>query len=257
MTRPSRFFSSSRSLPSHAYPLRGSLPLATASERATDCTPSACHPPQGAAPSFSPSQTSSIPTSTRTIPMLAMPRDYLTSLPVELFDYICQLVYVSDRTGPWGDGRQFLGAISKAFLPFARQRLFPTVKAYDEKKALRLLNLLATSPGAAAYVTSLTIVLDEYALSARKIKTSLLSAALANLVCVQTLTVDGAGRFAKMVLSPRKAGLLPSLAVLRVAGEFVGWTDPLAPPFYRHLSRYRHLRDLILDIRSQPRGAAY
>ncbi|PRQ70496.1 hypothetical protein AAT19DRAFT_11245, partial [Rhodotorula toruloides] len=182
-----------------------------------------------------------------------MPKDYLTSLPPELFDYICRLVHAYDPE-TFSSSNQYLGSISKAFLPFARQRVFPRLYIQDERKAERVLGVLAASPEAAACVTSLTLSLLEDALSTQNIKASVLNQAISNLVRVKTLSITGAGRFAKALLSPRKAGLLPCLEDLFINGRFVGWADPLAPSFYRNLARYSSLAKLNLNIKSKHDG---
>ncbi|BGO95976.1 hypothetical protein NBRC10512_005439 [Rhodotorula toruloides] len=87
-----------------------------------------------------------------------MPKDYLTSLPAELFDYICDLVVIAKP-------KQYLGGISKAFLPSARERTFWSVHIYKEPAAIRFVEALAASPGAASHVRYLTLHLPETAFS--------------------------------------------------------------------------------------------
>ncbi|BGP35711.1 hypothetical protein JCM10296v2_007563 [Rhodotorula toruloides] len=100
-----------------------------------------------------------------------MPKDYLKSLPLELFDYICDLVATARP-------KQYLGGISKAFLASARERAFNRASADTEPAATKLFEALAASPGAASHVNYLRLRLPETAFSseaaARVLRTAIL-----------------------------------------------------------------------------------
>ncbi|GAA6046837.1 hypothetical protein JCM3770_005668 [Rhodotorula araucariae] len=76
--------------------------------------------------------------------------DHLARLPVELFLDICEEVHVCCP-------RQYLGRVSKAFLPVAREHVFTNLRVVSYKSLARLVQAINASPGAGAYVKTLHI----------------------------------------------------------------------------------------------------
>ncbi|BGP43326.1 hypothetical protein JCM10449v2_007357 [Rhodotorula kratochvilovae] len=77
-----------------------------------------------------------------------MATDYLALLPTELVIVICDLVH---ETHPM----QYLGRVSKAFLPLERERTFRNLRITSYKSLARLVEAIHTSPGAGVYVATL------------------------------------------------------------------------------------------------------
>ncbi|BGO95947.1 hypothetical protein NBRC10512_005469 [Rhodotorula toruloides] len=184
-----------------------------------------------------------------------MPKDYLTSLPPKLFDYICQLV-IDDRP------QQYLGGISKAFLPSARERTFRSVSAETEPAATKLFEALAASPGAASHVNYLTLRLPETAFSSKAFAPTV-RAAIRHLRKLGILEVSGAYELSKRLLSPTSPSTLPELFWLKICSTLKGWRSPFSPEHYRTLKHYGRLYRLDLSIQRSkiwrigwsPRGA--
>ncbi|BGP74132.1 hypothetical protein NBRC10513v2_007564 [Rhodotorula toruloides] len=175
-----------------------------------------------------------------------MPKDYLTSLPPELFDYIRDLVVTAKP-------KQYLGGISKAFLPSTRDRAFRGVCAFTESAATKLLEALAASPGAASHVNYLTLRLPETAFSSEAVA-PMLRTAILHLRQVQYVDVGGAGELAKMLLSPTSPAALPALVCLTICSSLEGWTAPSSPTHHRNLGDYRQLSSLELVIQRDAQG---
>ncbi|BGP43335.1 hypothetical protein JCM10449v2_007366 [Rhodotorula kratochvilovae] len=79
-----------------------------------------------------------------------MATDYLALLPTELLIVICDLVH---ETHP----RQYLGRVSKAFLPLERDRTFRHLRITSYKSLARLVEAINTSPGAGVHVATLHV----------------------------------------------------------------------------------------------------
>ncbi|BGO95879.1 hypothetical protein NBRC10512_001467 [Rhodotorula toruloides] len=167
--------------------------------------------------------------------------DYLTKLPAELFLDICQRVQDA-KEGP------YLGAVSKAFLPFAREATFgdTIVKTYDRLQ--KLCDLALQSASAIASVGSLYLELKNKPDDGtpRAVDLTGLFAGLTNL---DVLGIERAPRIAKMVLAPTGARrLLPRLTTLRIHDPLEGWANPFAISHYANLNRYPSLCKLTLHV---------
>ncbi|BGP20552.1 hypothetical protein JCM10213v2_008713 [Rhodosporidiobolus nylandii] len=164
----------------------------------------------------------------------------LLDLPAELFLLICQDVK-SSRKGP------YLGAVSKAFLPFAREQAFSRVFVYRPALLERFCDVVHLSPGVAPYVKELTIFL--YLAGEPDVKTKTVLALFRQLIAVTSFTLSGSTNLAKAVLSPAvNARLLPALKKLKVTDSLDGWSQPFDPAHYAGLASYKNLNSLELTV---------
>uniref|UniRef100_A0A0K3CQ09 BY PROTMAP: gi/342318918/gb/EGU10874.1/ Cell wall surface anchored protein [Rhodotorula glutinis ATCC 204091] n=1 Tax=Rhodotorula toruloides TaxID=5286 RepID=A0A0K3CQ09_RHOTO len=167
--------------------------------------------------------------------------DYLTKLPVELFLDICQRVQDA-KQGP------YLGAVSKAFVSFAREATFgdTTVKTYERLQ--KLCNLATLSPSAIASVRSLYLPLKN-AHDDGIPRAFDLAVLLARLTGLNVLDIERAPRVAKTVLAPTSARRpLPRLTGLRIDDPLEGWANPFAISHYVNLYQYPNLFNLTLHV---------
>ncbi|BGP43781.1 Mitochondrial translocator assembly and maintenance protein 41 [Rhodotorula kratochvilovae] len=127
--------------------------------------------------------------------------DYLTQLPAEFFLTICELAH--KPRGP------YLGLVSKAFVPFARQRAFGgSVKVSTTARLTKLVDVLASSPGAASTVTNLYIGVPS------------------------TSDTDQPG----------------TKTFLEALSSLEGWSNPFSPALYRNVDRYTNLGEFLLHV---------
>ncbi|GAA6017485.1 hypothetical protein JCM10207_008243 [Rhodosporidiobolus poonsookiae] len=152
--------------------------------------------------------------------------DYLTALPTELLVYICELV--DERTN-----KQYLGRVSKVFLPFSRNRVFGKLSIVGWRQLEGLAGLLQSSPDAGAYVKELTLSLwaeDTGAFKTKKPSTPSFPA----------------------LAPPAPSRLLPRMKTLKLTTLFDGWPNPFDPAHYTNLSRYSSLNSFHLICNRQP-----
>ncbi|BGP52004.1 hypothetical protein JCM10450v2_007975 [Rhodotorula kratochvilovae] len=166
--------------------------------------------------------------------------DYLTKLPAELFLTICELAY--KQRG------QYLGLVSKAFVPFARQRAFGGhMRVYTTARFTKLVDVLASNPGAASTVTYLDIEVPMTS-DTDQPGTKTFLKALSYMTRLEKLDIQAVSRLCRAVLSPSKKGLLPRLYYLCVRSSLDGWSNPFSPALYRNIDRYTNLGVLSLHV---------
>ncbi|BGP43788.1 hypothetical protein JCM10449v2_007845 [Rhodotorula kratochvilovae] len=164
--------------------------------------------------------------------------DYLTQLPAELFLRICELAYHPRDT--------YLALVSKAFVPFARQRAFGgSLDVYTTASFTKVVDALARGPDAASTVTNLWVSIPLTS-DTDQPGTKTFLKALSYMTRLESLIIQAASRLCKAVLSPSKKGLLPRLYHLRVGSPLEGWSNPFSPALYRHIDRYTNLGVLSL-----------
>ncbi|BGP43789.1 hypothetical protein JCM10449v2_007846 [Rhodotorula kratochvilovae] len=166
--------------------------------------------------------------------------DYLTQLPAELFHKICEFAYRS--RGP------YLALVSKAFVPFARGRLFGgNVCVQSSRRFAKLIDVLASSPGAAATVKKLSVTTTTTDTGQPETKTFV--KALSNMTRLRTLDIQAASRLCEAALSPPPQGChLPSLAELVIKSPLHGWSNPFSPANYHSIGNYPTLEGLKLHV---------
>ncbi|BGP11695.1 hypothetical protein JCM10049v2_007615 [Rhodotorula toruloides] len=170
-----------------------------------------------------------------------MPKDYLTSLPPELFDCICQLVVTAKP-------KQYLGGISKAFLSTSRRLCFATTTVRSFQRLQQLCRLVSESSGVAFFVKELRLHLEGEDIGQPRAKE--LATLFGSLTSTTHLEIEGSARIAKMVLAPKTAGqYLPKLVSLCLLDPFHGWANPFAPDHYANLKHYPHFNVLELTVR--------
>ncbi|GAA6055695.1 hypothetical protein JCM3770_001025 [Rhodotorula araucariae] len=162
----------------------------------------------------------------------------LTQLPVELFLTICELAYEPHGT--------YLALVSRAFVPFARERLFGGgLCAYAPEAFNKLVDVLVASPGAASTVEKLEIpVFTTYDID--QLDTRAFLQALSYMTSLEELEISSV--LSEAVLEPTKTGLLPQLKELTVFGELKNWRNPFSPAHYRNLAHYANLKSLTLIV---------
>ncbi|BGP35685.1 hypothetical protein JCM10296v2_007537 [Rhodotorula toruloides] len=167
-----------------------------------------------------------------------MPKDYLKSLPLELFDYICDLVATAKP-------KQYLGGISKAFLSTSRRLCFAITTARSFQSLQQLCRLVSESPGMAFSVKELRLDLKGEAIGHPRAKE--LAMLFGALTSTTHLEIEGSARIAKMVLAPKTAGqYLPNLFSICLIDPFHGWANPFAPNHYANLKHYPNFNVLEL-----------
>lgn len=154
--------------------------------------------------------------------------DYLSSLPVELFEDIIRLVQ-EDAASP-----QLY--VSKAFLPFVREPLFKTIKLQSFPSLKSFVQLIKSSPLVAQYVDTLEIdMLHEH--DATEPKNKSVKSFFTALDHLEHLEIKHSSRLAQLVLSPSTRILLPRMMALKVTSTFEGWENPLDPNHFKSLTR--------------------
>ncbi|GAA5984541.1 hypothetical protein JCM10908_003392 [Rhodotorula pacifica] len=168
--------------------------------------------------------------------------DRFTTLPVELFEIIVHLAQAEE-------GCPYLVLVSKAFLPFARQRRFEdvTVKSYAQ------LDKLCGMHKCTRYIDELTIDMDaqvDYGVP----RDARLKTLFRRLTSVRFLVILSSIRLIKTVLAPPTAATLPNLAVLGIADGFEKIPHPFSPELYASLATYAKLSTLSITHRGYRRG---
>ncbi|BGP74053.1 hypothetical protein NBRC10513v2_007475 [Rhodotorula toruloides] len=167
--------------------------------------------------------------------------DYLTKLPTELFLDICQRVQDA-KQGP------YLGAISKAFLPFAREATFGKTTITTYERLQELCSLALDSSGIVDHVRYLDLTYKDVKDVGLPTKKDL-GKLFGRVPRTTTLSIVGSTRIAKMVLSPPALGaFFPSLNSLAIEDPFDEWSNPFAPTHFAALRNYPLLHYLGLDV---------
>ena len=165
--------------------------------------------------------------------------DCFTSLPIELFESIVQTIQEDEDTPPL--------YVSKAFLPFAREKLFTTITLNSFEDFNSFVRLVQISNPVCKYVQCLAIDLL-YEHDKVEPKTKLLKPFFSSLDQVEILEIKHSSRLVKFILNPSTQSVLPSMLVLKLSTTFEGLDNPLDPKHYKNLSRYANLGMLHLDV---------
>lgn len=196
------------------------------------------------------SHLSTVPPTRSPPPKAATPTDYLTRLPQETLQYICELSV--DPLHPI-----YLGLVAKAFLPFARRRTFRRTVVHGSPRLIKLVETIEASPSAGVYIKKLTLTFDPTRIDAGNPSSKAIIILLTRLAKLKQLIIQGSGRIAQAVVSDtRTPRLFPSLQVLTIEYEMTDWKQPFDPAHFRNLGRHAKLNclDLLIDRSSQSFG---
>ncbi|BGP43794.1 hypothetical protein JCM10449v2_007851 [Rhodotorula kratochvilovae] len=169
--------------------------------------------------------------------------DYLTQLPAELLFEITRIVYAS----PW---HTYLGSVSKAFLPIARDLAFSNIRIRSRRRFDQLCEAIRLCPGARPYVRALSVYLEPPMLT---LETADLLAEesqrfddlIERTPNLRQVTVDEQEEFPCVLLCPRGTPAAPRLERITLHDIDAEWSEVLS---VRALRSYSKLEELRLDI---------
>ncbi|GAA5825188.1 hypothetical protein JCM5353_002256 [Sporobolomyces roseus] len=171
-------------------------------------------------------------------------RDRLTTLPPELFDYICDIVSQHPfviTSSPRRLGRTYLGGVSRVFLHKARVRHFRRIVIKTTSRLLALYTTIALSPGCRPYVEELSLQFDQPVPEDWLLNEQLVSF-LDSLPSLLTLRVKQYPRLTRLLVDPpRWSHFLSTLKELDLADRFPDWEDPFNPIHLMNLDYYPNL----------------
>ncbi|GAA6019824.1 hypothetical protein JCM10207_003710 [Rhodosporidiobolus poonsookiae] len=150
-----------------------------------------------------------------------MTTDRLTALPVELLEHICALVHAADP-------HLYLGRISSAFVPLARQLVFRKVRTSGSRQLARLCDLVEGADGVGAAVKELVIYCGAEYWPDREVElpATRFTALLTRLSSLVHLSFNGAARLIEIFLQPETAKHCKKLEHLHVFDCFKYWSHP-------------------------------
>jgi hypothetical protein len=173
--------------------------------------------------------------------------DYLTRLPLELLEHICKLTGLDWHT-------YTLAFVSKAFLPFSRNRRFKSVYIAKPSSLVKFCDIVQASPGVGPYVKDLFLAfrgagyVEDAGKDDGSTSTKDFLKLLQRLPTLEKLSVKHSTRLIKAYLTDNKTRrLLPSLRHLTLEDPFTGWSNPFDPAHWSLLSR-RHPELTYLDL---------
>lgn len=171
------------------------------------------------------------------------PVDRLTSLPLELFEHIVDLVYIKDP-------RANLGLVSKAFLHFTRRKLLPDLVIEEVDRLVKFCNYLIEHPQIGSYIESLVIKLTQFPFTTFALTEVKLAKLLQILVTLTSLEIVNFSRFTRLILDPPSdVTPLPSLRELQIEERLCrDWANPFDPIHWTRLHRYPDLFTLRIDL---------
>lgn len=172
-------------------------------------------------------------------------------LPPELFDYILDLVFLSDDSL---EESSRLSLVSSFFVPFVRTRLFKSVDISSADELSQFIVIVKTSPVVAEYMRELASSFESDDEDEGRPKTKQVLMLLSKLNNVEVLAFEHCARLAKAFLSNarRSRHLLPALEHLVLHDSFWDWRNPFDPAHFVHLRRHPQLKHLSLDVDRTP-----
>lgn len=183
-------------------------------------------------------------------------RDRFTTLPPELFDYICDIMYEIDLAeSDIMDIKAIpthLGSVSRAFLHGQRSRRFKKVSITKDYKFDDFYRIVLFSTGCRAYVEEVEFsydVLSQHRSPSHSLKNEQLVTFLHHLPSLRSLKVHDFPNMTKLLTNPpRWFPPLPGLEILDIADEFKDWDDPFDPMHWSALDLYPSLTTFRLKV---------
>ncbi|GAA5891955.1 hypothetical protein JCM6882_007419 [Rhodosporidiobolus microsporus] len=164
----------------------------------------------------------------------------LEDLPAELIREIYDLVRVAHP-------RQYLGAVSRLFLPVSRQLFFKSVKVRTYKHLGTLCDVLSGEDGPARVVKELEMDFEGEA-DTKSPKSLALKRLFRDVSGVSSLTIKHSTRIAKLVLAPTRPYPLALLQSLTLRDSFSGWSNPFDPSHFTEIGMYGRLTSLTIEV---------
>ncbi|GAA5870950.1 hypothetical protein JCM8547_000039 [Rhodosporidiobolus lusitaniae] len=162
---------------------------------------------------------------------------FLTDLPPELIEEICELVYKADK-------KQYRGSVSKHFVLTSRRLVFSKIMIWTYKRLEQLCTVVKEDPAVGSYVKKLDLELTNAVVTGRPGADSLFCL-FDRLTSLTKLSVKGSHKVAGLLLDPPTSGQpLPALATLFLEDSLVG--DPFDPSRFVALLRYPSLSSLAI-----------
>ncbi|GAA6019844.1 hypothetical protein JCM10207_003719 [Rhodosporidiobolus poonsookiae] len=180
-----------------------------------------------------------------------MTTDRLTALPVELLEHICHLVHDLDPT-------LYLGRVSSAFVPLARQLVFRKVRTSGSGELSRLCEIVEGADEVGAAVKKLAVWCNDrcWPDDAAELPDARFSDLLARLPGLIVLSIVGTGRLVEVFLQPETAKFCQTLEHLHIVDPLRQWANPFDPAYWSALRHCPQLYTLELDINRDGRSLA-
>jgi len=173
----------------------------------------------------------------------------LTTLPRELFDYICDIVSTCYLGTPSRIRRTYLGGVSRVFLHNERIRHFQSISITKIERLDKLYAAVTGSPGCGPYVGNIELSFMDPSESKTPLRNEHLVALLEGLPSLYSLRVQHFPRLTRLLTDPPRWFLhLPDLVSLDLVDNFDDWDDPYNPIHWVNLWVYPNLRSFGLSV---------